>query len=85
MREQKPYEYRLLLPDGEVRWVVARGEAVFAEVDGAERAVRYVGTLQDITERKRAVEALSLSESRCGWPPRPPKSEHGTLIYKQTN
>ena len=62
LREQKPYEYRLLRPDGEVRWVVARGEAVFADVDGSERAVRYVGTLQDITERKRAVEALSLSE-----------------------
>jgi PAS domain S-box-containing protein len=58
LREVQPYEYRIVRPDGSMRWVVANGEAVFAEVDGVVRATRYVGTLQDITERKQAEQAL---------------------------
>jgi PAS domain S-box-containing protein len=55
-----PYisEYRYILPDGTVRWIAARGEARFGEVDGTLRAVRMLGTVLDITERKRAEEAL---------------------------
>ena len=53
IREQAVYEYRIIRPDGAVRDVVAHGEAIFAEFEGVERAVRYIGTLQDITERKR--------------------------------
>ncbi|HEX2555848.1 MAG TPA: PAS domain S-box protein [Microvirga sp.] len=64
IREKVPYEYRVVRPDGSVRWVLAHGEAVFAREDGEERAVRYVGTLQDITERKRAEVALRESEAR---------------------
>jgi PAS domain S-box-containing protein len=58
IREVQPYEYRILLPDGSVRWVIANGEAVFAEVDGTVQATRYVGTLRDVTERKQAEQAL---------------------------
>jgi PAS domain S-box-containing protein len=58
LREVQPYEYRILRPDGTIRWVVANGEAVFAEINGETRAVRYVGTLQDITDRKQAEQAL---------------------------
>ncbi len=57
VRERAPYEYRVVRPDGALRWVLAHGEAVFADVDGEARAVRYVGTLQDITERVRLEEA----------------------------
>jgi diguanylate cyclase (GGDEF)-like protein/PAS domain S-box-containing protein len=42
---------RILLPDGSVRWVHARGE-VKERRDGAPTVVS--GTVQDITERKRA-------------------------------
>jgi PAS domain S-box-containing protein len=62
--EREPYEYRILRPDGTVRWVLAHGEAVFAEADGERRAVRYVGTLQDITDRRRAEEERVASEAR---------------------
>lgn len=58
IREVLPYEYRIVRPDGSIRWVIAHGEAVFDEVDGQPRAVRYVGTLQDITERKQAEQVL---------------------------
>ncbi|MBA3578282.1 MAG: PAS domain S-box protein, partial [Sphingomonas sp.] len=58
IREVEPYEYRILRPDGSIRWVVANGEAVFAEVDGEVRPLRYVGTLQDVTDRKQAEQVL---------------------------
>jgi PAS domain S-box-containing protein len=64
IREKMPYEYRLIRPDGAVRWVLAHGEAVFERIGDEERGVRYVGTLQDITELKRAQEALRESEAR---------------------
>ena len=48
-------EYRILLPDHEIRHVLEIGEAVIA-ADG--RPVAHSGTIQDITERKLAEEAL---------------------------
>ncbi len=48
-------EYRILLPDGEVRHIYEIGQAV---CDSAGRLVEQVGTVQDITERKLAEEAL---------------------------
>ena len=54
VRDERPYEYRLLLPSGEERWVLANGRAVFETANGRTQAARYVGTLQDITARKLA-------------------------------
>ena len=51
-------------PDGSLRRVVAHGEAVFGVVDGKERAVRFAGTLQDVTERWRLEEQRAASEAR---------------------
>lgn len=64
VREREPYEYRVIHPDGSVRWVLAHGFAVFEQVEGADRAVRYVGTIQDITDRRQTEKALRDSESR---------------------
>lgn len=52
IRSSEPYEYRVVRPDGEIRWVVAYGKAQFDTVGETQQAVRYVGTLQDITERR---------------------------------
>jgi len=46
--------FRIVRPDGGVRYVVARGEAAS---DGAPKPVRIVGTVQDITDRRLAEEA----------------------------
>jgi PAS domain S-box-containing protein len=54
IRDRSSYEYRITRPDGSICWALAHGEAVFEGEPGSERAVRYAGTLQDITERKRA-------------------------------
>src|SRR5713101_5303683 len=49
-------EFRLRRGDGEIRWVETLGLAYF-EGDGRERrAVSFVGTVQDITERKEREE-----------------------------
>ena len=47
--------------DGAERWVAATGRVYF---DEAGRPTRGIGTLADITDRKRAVEALRESEER---------------------
>ena len=49
------FEYRILTPEGIVRWVWGQGEA---DYDRAGIPLRTFGTIQDITERKRAEEAL---------------------------
>jgi PAS domain S-box-containing protein len=64
VRSQEPYEYRIIRPDGSVRWVLAHGQVVFEPAGEASRAVRYVGTIQDITVRRQTETALRDSESR---------------------
>jgi PAS domain S-box-containing protein len=63
VRDCSPYEYRIVRPSGELRWVSAVGEAVFEPDDNGElTAVRYVGVLIDITDRKLADDAIRESE-----------------------
>lgn len=51
-------EYRTIKPqDNSQHWVTARGQAFF-DAEG-RTAVRFIGTVMDITERKRAEEALN--------------------------
>lgn len=54
-------DHRICLPGGVVRYVHQRAEV---GRDGTGRAVRLMGTMQDITERKQAEEALRSSERR---------------------
>ncbi len=57
-------EYRLVQPDGSIRWVATRGRVYF-EGEGQDRhAVRIVGVHLDLTAQKRAEAALRESEQR---------------------
>jgi len=57
-KEHFETEYRILPPNGEVRWVIANGKRQ-TEAKGPERRVtRVVGTNMDVTERKRVAEEL---------------------------
>ena len=61
--EKKEYrfEYRVIWPDGTIRWVVARGEPIYNQ-DG--QCVRVMGVLVDVTERKLAEEEIRRLKER---------------------
>jgi PAS domain S-box-containing protein len=50
-------EYRIILPDGSLRWVEGRGKLVR---DPSGAAARMIGVCMDITERKRNEERQRL-------------------------
>lgn len=54
-------EYRIVRPDGQVRWIFGRGRVVR---DAQGHPVRYSGVDVDITERKEAEARLNESEQR---------------------
>jgi len=54
-------EFRLRHKDGSHRWVRSRGEAIR---DASGRPLRMVGAITDITDDKRAAEALLASEKQ---------------------
>ncbi|MCZ2111108.1 MAG: PAS domain S-box protein [Dehalococcoidia bacterium] len=56
-------EYRVVRPDGEERWVLARARAELDE-DGEVRS--YTGAFSDITERRQADERLARSRELLG-------------------
>jgi PAS domain S-box-containing protein len=59
----KPFEleYRIIRPDGSIRWIWDRGFPIQSE---AGHVSYYVGVASDITERKKAEESLRQSEER---------------------
>ena len=63
MKSKNPYaaEFRVLWPDGTVRWVTAKGKFYYSPEGEPER---MLGTSVDITERKLAEEGLRESEER---------------------
>jgi PAS domain S-box-containing protein len=51
-------EHRVIHRDGSVHWLSVRGRAFFAGEGEERRAIRLLGTVQDVTERKRAEAAV---------------------------
>src|SRR5215831_16587803 len=60
IRSQSSYEteYRIVLPDGRIRWIGGRGRCL-SEGDG--KSTRLLGVSMDITERKQAEELFELA------------------------
>jgi PAS domain S-box-containing protein len=60
-RREHNTEYRIVTPDGSLRWIESRG---LVSYDGDGRPTRIVGVNIDITERKRTEASLEESEAR---------------------
>ena len=62
--DPEPYviEYRVIHPDGSVRWVFGKGRPTYSASD--RRLVSFDGTVADITARKQAEELLRASEEQ---------------------
>jgi PAS domain S-box-containing protein len=58
-RTEFDFEHRLLMPDGSVKYLRVMG----SPSENEDGCFEFVGAVTDITERKRAGEALRLSES----------------------
>jgi PAS domain S-box-containing protein len=54
-------EYRVLLPDGTLRWIGARGHCMNS---GETKGTRLLGVSMDVTAQKQAEDALRESEAR---------------------
>ena len=65
------YEHRIILPDGSIKWVHEKGKLV---KDSEGNPLRFEGSVQDITERKIALQKLTISEAR-----------HRAILKSQTN
>jgi PAS domain S-box-containing protein len=59
--EATDVEYRILRPDGSVRWVRDRG---FPIRDGAGRVYRFAGLSEEVTDKKEAEAALREADRR---------------------
>ena len=58
----REYEMRILRPDGDVRYIYVKAQAIF---DGG-KVIKLFGTIQDITDRKLGEDALRQSEGQLG-------------------
>ncbi|MFQ3627009.1 MAG: PAS domain-containing protein [Cyanobacteriota bacterium] len=54
-------EYRIILPDGKMRWVLGLGRGLYASPN---KPTSMIGIIMDITDRKQTEAALRLSEAR---------------------
>jgi PAS domain S-box-containing protein len=61
---QMEFDIRLITRSGELRWIRVRGRAVERSASG--EVWRLVGTLSDITERRRLDEDLHLVLNEAG-------------------
>ncbi|MGE4559249.1 MAG: PAS domain S-box protein [Desulfobulbus sp.] len=58
------YEHRVIWPDGSEHWLQSHGQVYFEDEDDQRTPVRFIGVNREITEGKKAAEALRASEER---------------------
>jgi PAS domain S-box-containing protein len=71
-------EFRIIRPDGGVRWLTNTGQGYF---DGAGALLRMIGTVLDISEQKQAEEALNQANRRLT----EAKSEVDRIVEERTS
>ena len=58
------HEHRIILHDGQVRWIRVIGQTKFSGMKPTDRPLHAHGIIQDITERKQVEKVLQQSEIR---------------------
>ncbi|HEU4561752.1 MAG TPA: ATP-binding protein [Longimicrobium sp.] len=58
-------EYRVVPPGGDQRWVDAAGVMLFEGTGPARRPLRMIGTVQDVTARREAEDALRIARDQA--------------------
>ena len=58
LEDPAPYaiEYRIIHPDGSLRWVLAKGRSSYEGAGPTRRVTSFDGTVADVTDRKRGEE-----------------------------
>ncbi|MCB8883667.1 PAS domain-containing protein [Acidisoma cellulosilytica] len=56
-------EFRIVRPDGTVRWMLGRGQG---HQNADDEPIRFTGKLVDVTERRRAQERLRIAQTAGG-------------------
>jgi PAS domain S-box-containing protein len=57
-------EHRIVTPDGDIRWLHTVSKTFFEGENSSRHPLRTVGAVMDITDRKRAEEAIHRSQER---------------------
>ena len=70
--------YRLVRPDGEIRWIQETGRTIFEKQVGIRQPIRILGSVIDITEQKAMDDKLHhLNVTlESGLPSRPVKFDY---------
>lgn len=53
-------EHRVVHPDGDIRWIISRGRMLYEISNGELKPARLLGTILDITDRRRSEEVRQL-------------------------
>lgn len=53
-------DYRIIHPDGDIRWISCRGRMFYTSEGGTTKPLRLLGTMLDVTERRKNEEARKL-------------------------
>jgi PAS domain S-box-containing protein len=53
-------DYRIIRPDGDIRWINCRGRMLYTSEGGTTKPLRLLGTMLDNTERRKNEEARQL-------------------------
>lgn len=53
-------DYRIIHPDGDIRWISCRGRMLYTQEEGTLKPLRLLGTMLDVTEKRRNEEARQL-------------------------
>ncbi|WP_197442327.1 PAS domain-containing protein [Lignipirellula cremea] len=78
-------EYRVIHPNGEIRWVFGKGRGNFEQIDGQSKLTSFDGAVMDVTEQRKMREALRELAARLSEADRRKDEFLATLAHELRN